>query len=59
MTVTLRRNPYTGKMDVIGRIDTDSLPVERGQMHRALVEMLIAKDSRPEVLGEFIVEHKA
>lgn len=44
MTIRLRINPDTGKKDIVVSLtsDDDSLPHEHEQMHRRLVERLIA-----------------
>ena len=43
MTIRLRRDPATGKRDIIIslRSDEDALPHEHEQQHRALVDKLI------------------
>jgi hypothetical protein len=43
MTIQLRRDPDTGKQNIIVKLrsDEDALPHEHEQMHRALVEKLI------------------
>ncbi len=43
MTIQLRRDPQTGKQNIIVKLrsDEDALPHEHEQMHRALVEKLI------------------
>ncbi len=43
MTIRLRRDPATGKKDIVVslRSDADALPHEHEQQHRALVEKLI------------------
>jgi hypothetical protein len=43
MTIQLRRDPETGKQNIIVKLrsDEDALPHEHEQMHRALVEKLI------------------
>lgn len=47
LTINLRRDPDTGKQDVVItlRSDDDALPHEHEQMHRELVEKLIGKDN--------------
>jgi hypothetical protein len=61
MTIMLRRDPNTGKQNIIIKLDSDpdALPLEHEQMHRALVEKLIGKGVKPEDLGEIIVEREA
>lgn len=60
LTILLRRDPHTGKQNIIIKLDSDpdALPMEHEQMHRALVEKLIGKGLRPEDLGELIVERE-
>ncbi|MBX9627540.1 MAG: hypothetical protein K2X82_27310 [Gemmataceae bacterium] len=60
MIIMLRRDPKTGKQNVIVKLDSDpdALPVEHEQMHRALVEKLVGKGLDPEDLGEIIVERE-
>jgi len=43
MTISLRRDPATGKKDIIVtlRSDVDALPQEHEQLHRRLVDQLI------------------
>ncbi|HWG45004.1 MAG TPA: hypothetical protein VN688_19700 [Gemmataceae bacterium] len=43
MTIRLRRDPETGKQNIIVKLrsDEDALPHEHEQMHRALVDKLI------------------
>ena len=43
MTIRLRRDPQTGKQNIIVKLrsDEDALPHEHEQMHRALVDKLI------------------
>jgi hypothetical protein len=43
MTIRLRRDPQTGKQNIIVKLrsDEDALPQEHEQMHRALVDKLI------------------
>lgn len=43
MTIKLRRDPETGKQNIIIKLrsDEDALPQEHEQMHRALVDKLI------------------
>jgi len=43
MTIMLRRDPQTGKQNIIIKLDSDAdaLPHEHEQMHRQLVEKLI------------------
>ena len=43
MTIKLRRDPETGKQNILIKLrsDEDALPQEHEQMHRALVDKLI------------------
>ncbi len=43
MTIQLRRDPNTGKQNIIVKLrsDEDALPHEHEQLHRALVDKLI------------------
>jgi hypothetical protein len=43
MTIQLRRDPQTGKQNIIVKLrsDEDALPHEHEQLHRALVDKLI------------------
>ena len=45
MIIMLRRDPNTGKQNIIIKLDSDpdALPIEHEQMHKALVEKLIGK----------------
>jgi hypothetical protein len=60
MIIMLRRDPNTGKQNIIIKLDSepDALPLEHEQMHRQLVEKLIGKGLKPEDLGELIVERE-
>jgi hypothetical protein len=60
MIIMLRRDPNTGKQNIIIKLDSDpdALPMEHEQMHRRLVEKLIGKGLKPEDLGELIVERE-
>jgi hypothetical protein len=60
MIIMLRRDPNTGKQNIIVKLDSDpdALPMEHEQMHRRLVEKLIGKGLKPEDLGELIVERE-
>lgn len=62
VTIQLQTNPVTGKKDIIVslRRDTDLLPHEHEQMHRALVEKLLDGGLVKAVeLGEIIVERES
>lgn len=59
MTIRLRVNPETGKKDIIVslRSDDDALPHEHEQLHRKLVEQLIASGLLSEAeQGKLVVE---
>jgi len=60
MIIMLRRDPNTGKQNIIVKLDTDpdALPIEHEQLHRRLVEKLIGKGLDPEDMGELIVERE-
>jgi hypothetical protein len=58
MIIMLRRDPNTGKQNIIIKLDSDpdALPIEHEQMHKALAEKLIGK--KIEDFGEIIVERE-
>jgi hypothetical protein len=58
MIIMLRRDPNTGKQNIIIKLDSDpdALPIEHEQMHKALAEKLIGK--KLEDFGEIIVERE-
>ena len=60
MLIILRRDPQTGKQNIVIKLDSDpdALPIEHEQMHKKLVEKLIGKGLDPEELGELIVERE-
>lgn len=60
MLIILRRDPQTGKQNIVVKLDSDpdALPVEHEQMHKQLVEKLIGKGLKPEDLGELVVERE-
>ena len=61
MTIMLRRDPVTGRQNIIVKLDSDpdALPHEHEQLHRALVEKLIGKGIvQAEELGEIVVERE-
>ncbi|HEY2784881.1 MAG TPA: hypothetical protein VGJ05_07895 [Fimbriiglobus sp.] len=60
MIINLRRDPATGKQNVVVKLesDPDALPVEHEQLHRTLVEKLIGKGLNPEDLGEIVIERE-
>lgn len=57
LTIRLRRDPETGKQDIVIslRSDADTLPHEHEQMHRDLVEKVIGKGN----VGKVLVEREA
>jgi hypothetical protein len=59
MTIMLRRDPNTGKQNIIIKLDSepDALPHEHEQMHRRLVEKITGL--KPEDFGEVIVERES
>jgi hypothetical protein len=59
MTIMLRRDPNTGKQNIIIKLDSepDALPIEHEQQHRELVAKIIGK--RPEDFGEVIIERES
>lgn len=56
LTIRLRRDPTTGKQDIVIslRSDEDALPHEHEQMHKELVEKIIGKGN----VGKVIVERE-
>lgn len=58
MLILLRRDPDTGKQNIIVKLesDPDSLPIEHEQLHRQLVEKLIGQGIDAESLGEVVIE---
>lgn len=60
MLIILRRDPQTGKQNIIVKLDSDpdSLPIEHEQLHKRLVEKLIGKGLKPEDLGEVIIDRE-
>jgi len=59
LTIRLRRDPETGKHDILIDLDSDAdaLPHEHEQMHRALVEKVVGKLGQENV-GKIIVERE-
>ncbi len=55
MTIMLRRDPSTGKQNIIIKLDSepDALPHEHEQMHKKLVQKLTGL--KPEDMGEVII----
>jgi hypothetical protein len=60
MTIVLRRDPASGKQNIIIKLDSDpdALPIEHEQLHNKLVEKLIGTGLDPEDLGEIVVERE-
>jgi hypothetical protein len=58
MTIMLRRDPNTGKQNIIIKLDSDpdTLPHEHEQKHRKLVQDVTGL--KPEDLGEVIIERE-
>jgi FtsH ternary system domain X3-analog len=56
LTISLRRDPQTGKHDIIIKLesDADALPHEHEQQHRQLVEKVIGKEN----VGKVIIERE-
>jgi hypothetical protein len=56
LTIRLKRDPETGKHDIIIDLksDEDALPHEHEQAHRAAVEKLLGKEN----VGKLIVERE-
>ena len=57
LTIRLRKDPETGKHDIIidMKSDEDALPHEHEQMHRELVEKVIGKDN----VGKVVIERES
>ncbi|MFI5382442.1 MAG: hypothetical protein ACHRHE_24355 [Tepidisphaerales bacterium] len=61
MTIRLRRDPQTGKQDIIIslRSDEDALPHEHEQMHQQLVNKLLEGGVvKAEEVGKVVVERE-
>lgn len=60
MIILLRRDPQTGKQNIIVKLDSDpdALPIEHEQLHRKLVEKLIGKGINAEDIGELVIERE-
>ncbi len=56
LTIRLRRDPETGKHDILIDLesDADALPHEHEQMHRAAVEKLLGKEN----VGKVVIERE-
>lgn len=61
MTILLRRDPNSGKQNIIVKLDSDpdSLPHEHEQLHKRLVKQLVGNGVDPEDLGEIIIERES
>jgi len=57
LTIRLRKDPETGKHDIIIDLksDDDALPHEHEQMHREAVEKLIGKNN----VGKVVIERES
>jgi len=57
LTIRLRRDPATGKQDIVisMRSDEDALPHEHEQAHRAAVEKILGKGN----VGKVIIERES
>ena len=60
LTIVLRRDPQSGKQNIIVKLDSDadSLPIEHEQLHRTIVEKLVGKGIPAEDLGEIVIERE-
>lgn len=60
MIIMLRRDPNTGKQNIIVKLDSDpdALPIEHEQLHRRLIEKLIGKGLKEEDFGELVIERE-
>ena len=60
MTILLRKDPETGKQNIIVKLDSDpdALPIEHEQQHKTLVEQLVGKHVNAEDLGEIVIERE-
>lgn len=61
MTIMLRRDPSSGKQNIIVKLDSDpdALPIEHETLHRKLVEKLFGRGFAAEDLGEVIIERES
>ena len=61
MLILLRRDPHTGRQNIIVKLDSDpdALPLEHEQLHRKLVESLVAGGAKLEDLGELVIERES
>jgi hypothetical protein len=60
LTIQLRRDPATGKQNIVIKLDSDpdALPIEHEQLHRRLVEKLVGSGIDAEDLGEIVIERE-
>jgi hypothetical protein len=58
MIIMLRRDPNTGKQNIIIKLDSDpdALPIEHEQMHRALAEKVLGRKLKDD--DQIIVERE-
>jgi FtsH ternary system domain X3-analog len=58
MIIMLRRDPNTGKQNIIIKLDSepDALPIEHEQHHRELIAKMFGKE--PGDFGEVIIERE-
>ncbi len=49
MTIILRRDPQSGKQNIVVKLDSDpdALPIEHEQLHKRLVEKLVGTGLDP------------
>lgn len=61
MLIILRRDPQSGKQNIVVKLesDPDALPIEHEQMHRKLVEKLVAGGANVEDLGDLVIERES
>ena len=61
MTILLRRDPQTGKQNIVVKLDSDpdALPVEHEHLHRRLIEKLLGHGLNPEDLGEIVIDRES
>ncbi|HEY1191239.1 MAG TPA: hypothetical protein VGE74_26635 [Gemmata sp.] len=59
MIIMLRRDPNTGKQNIIIKLDSDpdALPIEHEQMHKALAEKVLGRKLSDD--DEIIVERES
>jgi hypothetical protein len=58
--IILRRDPQSGKQNIVVKLDSDSdaLPMEHETLHRVLVEKLLGQGIDAEDLGELVIERE-